>query len=64
MLDVYDLSTARGTAKYYLSLVEQMADEFCDTHKDYEEPWVRDLLEDVSYSIMRIAVENELRESK
>ena len=64
MLDVYDLPTARGAAKYYLSLVEQMADKFCEEHKDYEEPWVRDLLEDVSYNIMRIAVENELRESE
>ena len=60
MLDVYDLPTARGAATYYLSLVEQMADKFCEEHKDYEEVWVRELLEDVSYSIMRISVEKEL----
>ena len=64
MLDVYDLPTARGAAAYYLHLVEEMADKFCEEHQDYEEPWVRDLLEDVSYNIMRIAVENELRESE
>ena len=60
MLDVYDLPTAQGAARYYLSLVEQMADEFCAVHKDYEEVWVRELLEDVSYNIMRISVEKEL----
>lgn len=60
MLDVYDLPTARGAAAYYLHLVEEMADKFCEEHKDYEESWVRDLLEDVSYNIMKIAVEKEL----
>ena len=60
MLDVYDLPTAQGAASYYLSLVEQMTDEFCATHKDFEDVWVRELLEDVSYNIMRISVEKEL----
>lgn len=60
MLDVYDLPTARGTAAYYLHLVEEMADKFCAEHEDREEPWVRELLEDVSYNIMRISVEKEL----
>jgi hypothetical protein len=60
MLDVYDLPTARGAAAYYLHLIEEMADKFCAEHKDYEEPWIRELLEDVSYNIMRISVEKEL----
>ena len=60
MLDIYDLPTARGVATYYLHLVEEMADKFCAEHADYEEPWIRELLEDVSYNIMRISVEREL----
>jgi hypothetical protein len=60
MLDVYGLATARGAATHYLHLVEEMADKFCAEHEDYEEPWIRELLEDVSYNIMRISVEKEL----
>ena len=60
MLDVYDLATARGAATYYLQLVTELADEFCSVHSDQEETWVRELLEDVSYNIMRISVEKEL----
>ena len=63
-LSVIPLEEARVEAKHYLEMTEEMADKFCEEHKDYEEPWVRDLLEDVSYNIMRIAVENELRESE
>ena len=64
MLSVYPLEEARVIAKEILDHVIAIADKFCEEHKDYEEPWVRDLLEDVSYNIMRIAVENELRESE
>jgi hypothetical protein len=60
MLDVYDLGTARGAATHYLQLVTELADEFCFFHIDQEESWVRELLEDVSYNIMRISVEKEL----
>ena len=60
MLNIYDLDTARTMAKYYLNQVETMADDFCQKHEDYEQGWVRDLLEDVSYNIMKIAVEKEL----
>ena len=60
MLDVYDLATARGAAAYYLQLVTELADEFCAKHSDQEEDWGRELLEDVSYNIMRIYVEKEL----
>mgnify|MGYP003312193117 CR=1 FL=1 len=43
-----------------LFLVEKMADEFCATHPEEEDPAMRALLEDVSYNIMKIAVEKEL----
>ena len=60
MLDVYDLATARGSARHYLSQIEQMADAFCADREDKEDESVRALLEDVSYRIMRIAIEREL----
>lgn len=60
MLNVYDLATARATANNYLNKVEAIADSFCAEYKDYEDPQMRELLEDVSYNIMKIAVSNEL----
>ena len=60
MLSVYSLEEARVIAKEILDHVVEMADKFCEEHKDYEEVWVRELLEDVSYNIMRISVEKEL----
>lgn len=64
MLDRIPLEEARVEALYYKALVEDLADKFCADKEDYEEPWVRELLEDVSYNIMKISVENELRESE
>ena len=61
MLNVYDLETARKEAAEYLRLVTELADEFCSLHDDQEENWIRELLEDVSYNIMRISVEKELK---
>jgi hypothetical protein len=60
MLNVYSLEEARVAAKAYLDQVTELADKFCADYPDYEEPWIRDLLEDVSYSIMKISVEREL----
>jgi hypothetical protein len=60
MLNVYSLEEARVTAKAYLDQVVELADKFCADYPDFEEPWIRDLLEDVSYSIMKISVEREL----
>lgn len=60
MLNVFDLDHARVEAKQYLDMVVELADEFCASHSDQEEAWVRELLEDVSYNIMRISVEKEL----
>ena len=61
MLSVYSLEEARVIAKEILDHVVEMADKFCEEYKDYEEVWVRELLEDVSYNIMRISVEKELK---
>ena len=60
MLSVFDLEHARVEAKQYLDMVTELADEFCFKHTDYEEVQIRELLEDVSYTIMRISVEKEL----
>lgn len=60
-LSVIPLEEARVEAKHYLAMTEEIADAFCAEHEDREEPWVRELLEDVSYNIMRIAVEKELK---
>ena len=61
MLSVYSLEEARVLAKEILDHVVEIADEFCASHPDQEEAWVRELLEDVSYNIMRISVEKELK---
>ena len=60
MLDRISLEEARVEALHYKALVEDLADKFCADKEDYEIPWVRELLEDVSYNIMRISVEKEL----
>lgn len=60
LLSVIPLEVARAEGKETLDHIDQIANEFCDKTKDYEEPWIRELLEDVGYNIMRIAVEKEL----
>lgn len=60
-LSIIPLEEARVEAKHYLDMTEGIADAFCAEHEDREEPWVRELLEDVSYNIMRISVERELK---
>ena len=60
-LSVIPLEEARVEAKHYLAMTEEIADAFCAEREDREEPWVRELLEDVSYNIMKIAVEKELK---
>ena len=61
MLDRISLEEARAEALHYKALVEDLSDKFCDGKEDYEVPWVRDLLEDVSYNIMKFSVEKELK---
>ena len=60
LLSVIPLEVARAEGKETLAHVDQIANEFCDKTKDCEEPWIRELLEDVGYNIMRISVEKEL----
>lgn len=59
-LSVIPLEEARQDAEKYKALTEKLADDFCAGHEEYEDPTMRDLLEDVSYNIMKIAVEKEL----
>lgn len=56
----YDLDTARVIAKTAIDNVIRIADVFCSQTSDEENEVMRDLLEDVSYQIMKISVEKEL----
>ena len=55
----YPLAEARVLADEAKKHVEKMAEEFCSARSDVELGWCRDLLEDVSHNIMRIAVQKE-----
>lgn len=57
----YNLEEARLIGKTAIENITRVADVFCSTHPDFEEVWVRELLEDVSYNIMKISVEKELK---
>ena len=54
------LAEARVEAEEVLAHTVAIADAFCAEHEDKEDPVMRELLEDVSYNIMKIAVEKEL----
>ena len=54
------LEAARVEAQEVLDHVTAIADAFCAEHEDKEDVEMRELLEDVSYNVMRIAVEKEL----
>ena len=56
----YDLDTARVIAKTAIDNVTRIADVFCSQTSDKEDEVMRELLEDVSYHIMKISVEKEL----
>ena len=60
-LNVYSLEEARGTALAYIQMTVEKADAFCAAHPEEEDPAMRELLEDVSYNIMKIAVAKELK---
>ena len=55
-----DLDTARKEAKEFLDKTTLIADDFCSNKKDEEDQKMRDLLQDVSYNIMKIATLKEL----
>ena len=56
----YGLDTARVIAKTAIDNVICIADDFCSQTSDKEDETMRELLEDVSYQIMKISVEKEL----
>lgn len=57
----YNLSEARGLAELSIRHVDKMKEEF-NALEEKEDPKMRELLEDVSYNIMKISITNELRE--
>ena len=57
---LYTLEEAREVADKSIAITVEMADKFCDMHEDKEVPEMRELLEDVQYEIMKIAVQKEL----
>lgn len=61
MLDRISLEEAREEAKEVLAHTVEIADAFCEAHPEEENVEMRELLEDVSYNIMKIAVEEELK---
>jgi hypothetical protein len=61
MLDKISLDEAREEATEVMENVIRIADDFCSDKCDQENEEMRELLEDVSYNIMRIAVEEELK---
>lgn len=60
-LGMYTLEEARRIADDSMEKVVDMADYFCSRTSDKEDEEMRELLEDVSYQIMKIAVERELK---
>ena len=56
-----ELETARKEAKEVLAHTELVANTFCDSRTDEEDPKMIELLQDVSYNIMKIATLNELK---
>lgn len=54
------IEQAREEANQCLAHLTELADKFCETHEDKEDPKMRELLEDVSYEIMKTAVVKEL----
>ena len=55
-----DLETARQEAKEVLAHVTEVADAFCENTLEKEDPDMTELLQDVSYNIMKAAILKEL----
>ena len=53
------LKEAESEAEQLVAHVNQIADEFCACHIDEEDSTIRELLQDVSYNIMKIAIKKE-----
>lgn len=56
----YNLDSARVIAKAAIDNITRIADAFCSQTSDKEDESMRELLEDISYQIMKISVEKEL----
>ena len=56
------LEEARVEAEELLNHTKRLADEFIDKVPEYEDPKMRELLQDVCYNIMKISVQLELKE--
>ena len=57
----WELTAARELAEQSLTHINKISDEFFSEMEDKEDSAMRELLEDVSYNIMKIAVEEELK---
>lgn len=55
------LEVAREEAKKVLEHTIQIADDFCSKREDKENAEMRELLQDIQYNIMKIAVQEELK---
>ena len=58
----YNLDDARVVANSAKENVERIADHFCSKSEDKENESMRDLLQDVSYNIMKVSVRGELQD--
>lgn len=56
----WELAAARQLAEQSLAHVTALADEFCAERAEEEDPAMRELLTDVQYNIMKIAVKQEI----
>lgn len=63
-LDVIPLKEACEEAEKVLNEVVAMADDFCAGHPEEENKEMRELLEDVAYNIIKIAIKAEIGEDK
>ena len=54
------LEVARKEAEAFLAHANMVADTYCAAHTDHENPDMRELLQDVSYNIMKTATLKEL----
>lgn len=57
----YTLEEAREIAKRTVAHVERIAEEFCSTHVDEENTEMRELLDDVCYNIIKISIQEEMK---
>ena len=57
---LYTLEEARGIGQETIDHIKKTADKFCEENPEQEDNEMRELLDDVTYEIMRIAVKEEL----